>query len=98
MNNSDWLGKISVYLLYRTRLKYLEKKNTSSVHNNGGIVSGNCTLAYPEHIYLGKNSYINGGQIIASPHTKSQSVKTALYHMQFTFEQICITLLKKINS
>lgn len=56
--------------LYSLRLRYMSRKNSRAVHNDGGIISGLCSLAYPKNIYIGANSYINGGEIIASPNAK----------------------------
>ena len=38
--------------------------------NNGGVLYGNCTVVHPENIYIGRNSYINGGYICASDSAK----------------------------
>lgn len=63
------LGIIGDYL-WRARLEYCRQRNTKSVHNSGGFISGYCVLKHPENIWLGKNSYINGGRILASPNAK----------------------------
>ncbi len=63
------IGKI-MNILHYCRMKYLDKRNTRSVNSSGGFVSGRVVLAHPENIYIGKNSYINGGMVYASPHAK----------------------------
>ena len=52
------------------RLKYVENKNSRAVNNKGGTVGGRTILSYPSNITIGKNSYINGGYIQASPNAK----------------------------
>lgn len=64
-----FLGKLTDIFL-RMRDKYLIYKNSVSIHNAGSIIGAECCLAHPENIYIGKNSYINGGYIVASPHAK----------------------------
>ncbi len=54
------------YLMYRFR----RIRNNRSVHNAGGRISGQCNLSHPENIFIGKNSYINSGDILASPNAK----------------------------
>lgn len=63
------IGKL-ISRLNGYRKQYYEYKINSSVINNGGRISGECKLAYPENISLGENSYINGGYIFASPKAK----------------------------
>lgn len=63
------LGRIA-YCVWCALIKYKAYKNTNSVHNNGGTLSGSCDLSFPENIYIGQNSYINGGSITASPNAK----------------------------
>ncbi|MCI8417373.1 MAG: acyltransferase [Lachnospiraceae bacterium] len=43
--------------------------NTLIINNPTGdaFISGKVLLQYPKHITVGSNSYINGGQLIASP-------------------------------
>ena len=36
----------------------------------GGFITANTTLLHPEHIFLGKRTYINGGMIAASENAK----------------------------
>lgn len=56
------------YKIYCARCFYQQVNNTTSVHAGDGSVLGpEVVLQYPKNIYVGKNSYINGGQIIASP-------------------------------
>lgn len=67
--DTQLLGRIA-YRLRCAEQKYLCQRNTRAVHNEGSIIGGECTLGYPENIYIGKNSYVNGGQLSASPHAK----------------------------
>ena len=62
-------GKI-LNMLHWCRFSYLTKKNTNSVNNQGSSISGNVILSCPENVFIGKNSYINGGHIFASPNAK----------------------------
>lgn len=64
-----FLGRLTDVLL-RMRNKYLNYKNSVSIHNAGSSIGAECCLVHPENIYIGKNSYINGGYIVASPHAK----------------------------
>lgn len=52
---------------YNCRMYYRQINNMSIVINRGGIITGSVNLSYPENIEIGKNSYINGGDISASP-------------------------------
>lgn len=61
-----------VNLPYSIWLRCMELRNNRMVHNAGSRICGHCSLSYPQYIYIGANSYINGGQIIASPHAKIQ--------------------------
>ena len=56
--------------LYGLRFKYLTRKNSRSVHNLGGRISGDSVISCPENIYIGKNSYVNGGHLRASKNNK----------------------------
>ena len=58
-----------------TKMKYLNYKiiaeyNTQSVNNSGGYISGQTIVAYPEKIYIGNGSSVNGGQLRASKNAK----------------------------
>lgn len=68
--------------LYALRLRYMSRKNSRAVHNGGGTISGLCALVCPQNIYIGANSYINGGQIYASPHAKIQIGENCLISYQ----------------
>ncbi len=59
-----------VYKLDNLRLKYLEYRNNKIVKNFGGDISGRTILGYPQNISIGKNTYINGGFVQASPNAK----------------------------
>lgn len=52
------------------RMKYRTYRNTRIVKNLGGTIGGKCKLGYPNNIEIGKNSYVNGGELIASPNAK----------------------------
>lgn len=52
------------------RLYYKNERNNKTVNNNGGDISGNVRISFPENIFIGKNSYINGGDVIASKNAK----------------------------
>lgn len=67
----DIIAKL-VNLPYSLWLRCMRRRNNRIVHNAGGNISGHCSLSYPQNIYIGLNSYINGGQICASPHAKIQ--------------------------
>ncbi len=49
-------------LIFRIKTKY----NTHIINNDGGVVGGKAEISFPQNIYLGKGSYINGGAIVAS--------------------------------
>ena len=51
-------------------LQYKSTYYSQKVHNTGGILYGNCTVVHPENIYIGSNTYINGGYICASKNAK----------------------------
>ncbi len=44
--------------------------NTQAINNKGGYISGQTTIAYPNNIFMGKGSSINGGQLRASKNAK----------------------------
>ena len=50
---------------------YLQKHNENIVHlGMGSSIGAAVTLGCPQNITIGSNSYINGGDLIASPHSK----------------------------
>ncbi len=63
------LGRIA-YSFNSRMMQYKSQLMSSRVNNSGGILYGNCTVVHPEHIWIGKNSYINGGYICASNDAK----------------------------
>lgn len=63
------IGRI-VYKLDRCKALYLRHRINKAVNNCGGYISERCNVGYPSHITIGKNSYINGGDIIASKNAK----------------------------
>lgn len=70
------MKKISYYLgMCVLKLKNLGKiliaqYNTQAVNGKKIYISGETVIAYPQNIYIGDGSSINGGQIIASPNAK----------------------------
>ena len=51
--------------------EYKEILNTQAVNAKGDArICADCSLRYPENIYIGKGSFINGGRIYASPNAK----------------------------
>lgn len=61
------------FVLYKLRVlndimigKYL----TSLVHTENGRIYGRTIIAYPDNIYLGENSYVNGGFLLAGRNSK----------------------------
>ena len=65
----DILGKIG-FSLYSRMLSYKSMQSSRKVHNAGGVFYGNCTIVHPENVWIGKNSYVNGGYICASSNAK----------------------------
>lgn len=66
-------GKLLGFLserMHRARIKYMTGVNSKSVHNDGSVISGKCALTCPKNIFIGKNSYINGGELVASEKAK----------------------------
>lgn len=66
------IAGITGWLIVAFRLKaerIVGYYNTMTINNPTGeaFVSGKVLLQYPKHITVGRNSYINGGQLIASP-------------------------------
>lgn len=69
MNNIKiYAAKILIALRYRYE-KVIGYYNSMIINNPSGkaFVSGKVSLQYPQNITIGKNTYINGGQICASP-------------------------------
>ena len=63
------IGQILYKMMYLKKIcigKYLSK----IIHNYGGRISGEVQIQNPENVYLGKNSYVNGGQLIAGKNAK----------------------------
>lgn len=65
-----WVIGWIVYNLGRCKAIYLRRKVNSLVNNRGGYISERCNVGYPSNITIGENSYINGGDIIASKNAK----------------------------
>lgn len=64
-----FVGWIVEYLM-RAHSHYMQARNTAVVNNRGGIVCSACKLIHPENIYIGENTYLNGGDYVASPNAK----------------------------
>lgn len=65
----DILGRIA-NSLYSRMLSYKSWYYSRRVNNSGGVLYGNCTVVHPENIWIGSNSYVNGGYICASKNAK----------------------------
>lgn len=67
-NIKMYIAKLLISLRYRYE-KVIGYYNSMIINNPSGkaFVSGKVSLQYPKHITVGKNSYINGGQLCASP-------------------------------
>ncbi len=65
------LGKL-IDVFSRIRIRCLRSYKTSLVNTvtETSFVGGECGIRNPENIFLGANSYINGGMIYASPEAK----------------------------
>lgn len=63
-----WLARLILAIQFRTE-NILGFYNSRIVNNPTGLgfISGKVSLQYPEHITIGKNSYVNGGKLCASP-------------------------------
>lgn len=48
------------------KYRYIIHKNNDMIANAGGRIGYDCSLAFPENINIGRNSYINSGDIVAS--------------------------------
>ncbi len=67
MNSKQFVGKLIFSIQHRIEL--LKGSYNSALVNNptgSAYVSGKVLLGYPEHIKIGRNSYVNGGQLCAS--------------------------------
>lgn len=63
-----WLGRLAIKA--GSIMEHMKKAyNSTAVNNPTGtaVISGKVLLNCPEHITIGRNSYVNGGQLIASP-------------------------------
>lgn len=61
------IGKLCLFLENRIHL-YKQVMYSQQVNNSGGgVISGLCLIKHAENIYIGHNSFINGGCIFASP-------------------------------
>lgn len=43
----------------------IRKYLTTIVHSNGGRLAEDVRVSHPENIYIGRNSFVNGGQLLA---------------------------------
>ena len=64
-----FFGHIFVFFR-RFWLKSISCFNMHVVNNNGSFISGKVNLDNPKNIYIGKNSYINSGYIMAGKKSK----------------------------
>lgn len=73
------IGKLILTIQYKLE-KMAGVYNSSAVNNLAGnaFISGKVKLRYPEHIMIGSNSYVNGGQLIASPNAYIKIGKNCL--------------------
>jgi acetyltransferase-like isoleucine patch superfamily enzyme len=74
-----WIGKLILTIQYK--LEKMAGIYNSSIVNNptgSGFISGKVKLQYPEHIIIGSDSYVNGGQLIASPNAYIKIGKNCL--------------------
>lgn len=60
------------YIVYNLKLFFNQAigKYLTEMINGKGVVSGNTELAHPENIFIGKNSFVNGGQLFAGGGSK----------------------------
>lgn len=77
-------GRLIVAIQYR--LELLKGYYNSSVVSNpagNAYISGRVTLDFPQHITIGSNSYVNGGQLCASENASITIGKDCLisYHV-----------------
>jgi len=60
-----------VWKLDNIKRKYLTRRNCRSVNNPyGAFISGNVEISCPKSVYVGRNTYINGGYLVASENSK----------------------------
>lgn len=61
-----------MYKLQNCALKYKSERNQRNVaaFGAGSQITGNCSLSFPKNIYVGSNTYLNGGDFVASPNGK----------------------------
>lgn len=64
----DILGKI-LHKLALIKDDYLLNAMQKELGHNEGTISLKCHFKWPQHISIGKNSYINGGYIFAGPNS-----------------------------
>lgn len=58
------LGMI-IYYWQKIEYRALRKYKTSIVHTKTGVINAEVVLMHSENIYLGENSYVNGGRLCA---------------------------------
>lgn len=62
-----WIG----YKIYCARIYYRQVKNTVSVNiGENSVLTGLVNIAYPENVHIGNNTYVNGGDIVASKNAR----------------------------
>ena len=63
------LGKCFLYA-DKFKRRCLSKYFTSLINTENGIINAEVDLYHPENIFLGKNSYVNGGKLYAGDSSK----------------------------
>lgn len=63
------IGKVA-NKINKYREMYVEQKLNQSLGHNEGRITVQCLVSYPEHISIGRNSYVNGGYLCASPNAR----------------------------
>lgn len=65
---TDYIGNL-IYSIYSWCLHCHGVVMTAKLHENGseGVVGGNVVLRCIDNVHIGRNSYINGGHVLASP-------------------------------
>lgn len=63
------LGKCFLYA-DKFKKRCLSKYFTSLINTENGIINAEVDLYHPENIFLGKNSYVNGGKLYAGDSSK----------------------------
>lgn len=94
------IGLISVKL-ESAKKYYLRKHNLRKVGLNetsGVVIGSDVNLSYPEHISIGENTYINGGDLIASKNAEIVIGKNCLisYYVHMRTDMHCYKSQNKL--